>query len=770
MKITRTLQSWACKALGLSQFARMWDLGLDMPGGNSSKATSPYRQVSLVFTCINKLISSIQGLPLVLSTIDEKIVESGPVYDLLFNNPSLTWQRFVTESIGRFVLDGEVFWLFTELDGRRPTEIMIVPGSRMHPVTHNNRPNGELLGWELRGADGRPTRLSLDELHQWKNFNPYDRFHGLGAITAAEQDINYTFAAALYNASALANGAEPGAILTTPGKLDEDQVRVLRSRWDARHGGAAKTKRTAILTGGMDIKTVAMKLTDLQVAQITEMSDKKICSTFGVPPGVAGLITEAQYSHGPAMQDFIFNTIIPLAALFAGEITDGVIDHFNVSKFFGGDKNFPAIPVTESKFYGGPIRGLAANRFFRSARHKAVSVQKKIFAWFDSSQHPVVAEQQREQAEKVLKFTAAGVPLNDLIEAHDLPYEQRPWGDEWWIGMGQVPASYILDAGVEGITGPPSPAGEAPGEEEPKKSRTESSVPSVISVAKEDDARRLRIWRSWVASWLGIEREYQGALRVFFVRQQRILIDKLKKAMAESKSISGERRATDDDIVARIIFDLKIEDGKIRVINHSFFSKASELGICQTLTEVLGIKGDKLDELTEQAKKRPYLKGKLIISTEKITLVNKNTQKFIARQLRDGLNKGEGLNELSKRIEGRLGSNRARAQKIARTQTAGAVGSGRHTGMKQAGVDKKGWLTSGDEEVRDSHRTAGVRYAEGIPLDVPFELDGGRVMYPGDPSGPAAEIINCRCIELAMAAAGKTFDLSHYEFMDFMRI
>ena len=94
-------------------------------------------------------------------------------------------------------------------------------------------------------------------------------------------------------------------IVTMPGSPDPDQVRLFRENFDARHRGAGKTKRTAILTGGADIKTIAMKLADLEVGNLTTISDKKICSTFGVPPGIAGLITEAQYSHGPAMRQFI---------------------------------------------------------------------------------------------------------------------------------------------------------------------------------------------------------------------------------------------------------------------------------------------------------------------------------------------------------------------------------------------------------------------------------------------------------------------------------
>ncbi len=106
--------------------------------------------------------------------------------------------------------------------------------------------------------------------------------------------------------------------------------------------------------------------------------------------------------------------------------------------------------------------------------------------------------------------------------------------------------------------------------------------------------------------------------------------------------------------------------------------------------------------------------------------------------------------------------NRARAMRIARTQTAGAVGSGRHYGMKSAGVELKTWLSSRDKEVRDAHREAETKYAEGIPLEQPFEVDGEMLMYPGDPSGSAANIINCRCAELAKRAAGKSFDMEFY--------
>ena len=538
------------KTFGISQYAKMWLAGADMPDGESAKPTRPYKQVGLVFACVRKLIDSMLGLPLVLSDIDERIIESGAAYDLLFNNPAMSWERFVTEAIGHYSLSSDVFFIFLDSVPAGPGEIMLVSGVQMHPVTHNRRADGELIGWQFRGTAGQRANFGIDEVYQWKNFNPYDRFHGLAPVTAAELDINYSFAAGLYNSSTLVNGAEPGAILTTQGRLDDDQVRMLRSQFDSRHKGAGQAKRTAVLTGGMDVKTVTMKLADLQVAEITNASDKKICTAFGVPPGVVGLITEAQYSHGPAMHDFIFNTVIPLANLFAGVITSGILSKFTASKWLGG--SFVPVGLKDAKFYSGP-RGLrlSKNSFYRRSLHKALADKKKVFAWFDCNQHPVVQEINRDVAAKVLDFVKAGVPLNDIIEAHDLPYQTTEAGKYWWLGMGQVPADYILEAGLEGIAGPSLPEGE----EEEGKSITnhKSQTTNHESQTTKDDARRrLRIWHNCYASWAGIEREYKEAMRLYFLRQQRILLGKLKAALADSKSAVKDA----DNLIARVVFDL----------------------------------------------------------------------------------------------------------------------------------------------------------------------------------------------------------------------
>jgi len=729
---------------------------------SESKPSRPYKQVDLVFNCVSKLIEAVVGMPLVLSTLDDKVVESGPAWDLLFNSPVMSLQKFITATVGHWALSRDVFWVFPgKTPGKPPTEVHVISGTQMHAVTHNSRPNGALIGWEFRPAGGAPIDFSLDEVYQIKNFNPYDPHHGLGPATAARLNIDYIYAATLFNFASLENGADPGVILTTPGRPTPEEVKMLRSSFDARHKGAANAKRTALLTGGTDAKTLAMNMVEMQLAELTNISGARVCSTFGVPPALVGLVTEAQYAHGPAQRDFIFNTILPLCAMLGGEITDGLIARFSPE-------------ANQSSRSPGRRK-----RSYLAARQKAVNNQSKLFAFFDTDQHPTVQEATREIAEKVFAFTQSGVPLNEIIEAHDLPYDiaKIPWGDQWWIPMGQVPASYITEAGPEGLTGPPLPEGEVDDDDNEDQgkdlSHTARELAGLLTEQKSekaDDRQRLRLWKNWVISWAGLEREYNAAIRTFFLRQQRLLTDKLKAACKDHKSIST--KADPAEIIARVVFDLRVENGKLKVIHDTFFGRASELGIRQGLTESSGLASDAFESAVDQVKRSSRINYKRTVSSVKLSKVNQTTRARVARQLTEGLGKGESLQQLTDRVANILSPNklggRKRALGIARSQTASAVSTGRHESFRHAAVKGKSWITSADDHVRDAHRIAGATYAKPIPLDQPFIVDGEALAYPGDPNGSAKNIANCRCLEIAAALAdGKAVTIATYLTMSF---
>ena len=94
---------------------------------------------------------------------------------------------------------------------------------------------------------------------------------------------------------------------------------------------------------------------------------------------------------------------------------------------------------------------------------------------------------------------------------------------------------------------------------------------------------------------------------------------------------------------------------------------------------------------------------------------------------------------------------RFRAKTIAQTEALRATHEGAESAYEQA-IDAgqirpdqlvRRWVTAGDERVRSSHvRLGGLERAIGET----FPADEGPLRFPGDPDGPAAEVINCRCV------------------------
>lgn len=92
-----------------------------------------------------------------------------------------------------------------------------------------------------------------------------------------------------------------------------------------------------------------------------------------------------------------------------------------------------------------------------------------------------------------------------------------------------------------------------------------------------------------------------------------------------------------------------------------------------------------------------------------------------------------------------------RAENIARTETLRSVNIGRYEAYRQA-VDsgrvreqdiRRTWNATPDKRTRDTHAGMG---GQTVGLNEAFvSPSGARLMYPGDPSAPLHETINCRC-------------------------
>jgi SPP1 gp7 family putative phage head morphogenesis protein len=121
-------------------------------------------------------------------------------------------------------------------------------------------------------------------------------------------------------------------------------------------------------------------------------------------------------------------------------------------------------------------------------------------------------------------------------------------------------------------------------------------------------------------------------------------------------------------------------------------------------------------------------------------------------KLRDTMSAGVAAGESTKDIAARVrevfeDSTDSRAETIARTEIARASNFGSIEGMAQAGIEKKEWLATQDENTRDTHSEMDGQI---VGIDDDFESPaGGTAAYPGD-FGDPAEDVNCRCTVLSV--------------------
>lgn len=84
-----------------------------------------------------------------------------------------------------------------------------------------------------------------------------------------------------------------------------------------------------------------------------------------------------------------------------------------------------------------------------------------------------------------------------------------------------------------------------------------------------------------------------------------------------------------------------------------------------------------------------------------------------------------------------------RAVRVSRTISTAAANGGKLEGWKQSGlVKKKRWRAANNKRTRKDHREAN---GQTVDIDKPFRVGGEKLMYPGDPSGSAKQIVHCRC-------------------------
>lgn len=238
----------------------------------------------------------------------------------------------------------------------------------------------------------------------------------------------------------------------------------------------------------------------------------------------------------------------------------------------------------------------------------------------------------------------------------------------------------------------------------------------------------------WLAKQDPLEREAKSRVRALLSKEQRLVVQAFRQAY-EARAV--ERREWMDDPLRRT-------EEEWRTLLQTLWLRAMEDGWELALGETkVPIAWSVYEPLArEYAARMAALKVGQIQGTTREAI-----REVIARAIEEGWSVDRTARALAELYDGFKGP---RAETIARTETAQAVNRGKFAHATEvqrrlgARVVRR-WSAILDTRVRPSHAIA---HGQEVELGQPYLVGGAHLLHPGDPAGPAGEVINCRCTEV----------------------
>lgn len=236
-----------------SGYEKLWQIGHENAiFGN--KVTAPYSQVASVYKAIKAIADNVPQAD--VSFYDKKSQKEVYPDDLikLFDapNPLMSGKDFLQAIVGFYALYGEMMIIKWESMGQRagtsklPAELWTFnPTKFQHMAAKNALGQQTIVKWNYGTFDYDP-----NEIIHVRDFNPYCDFRGQRPTSPISDIIDIDFQTMIFNKAFFENDATPGFMLSTDKVLNEESIKRLRTWWDARHKGASKAFKMAILEGG----------------------------------------------------------------------------------------------------------------------------------------------------------------------------------------------------------------------------------------------------------------------------------------------------------------------------------------------------------------------------------------------------------------------------------------------------------------------------------------------------------------------------------------
>jgi len=644
------------------------------------------------------------------------------------------------------IIRGEVFWVYSMdsgepyMPGDIPDQIFPMSPDLFRPIYSGNL----IVAWQMRtplgyggGAAGRIQTLLPEEVNHFRYFNPRDLLRGLSPLTASAGGINLDLMSIDGDRALMINGAEPrGVLMVDKGyEFEDDKKKAEFERgWNQRHRGEKNAGRTAILEG-MKYLPTSLSPRDMEHLKMRQWNREEQLGVMGVPGTAVGITDKVNRATAKTIdRNFWEKTLIPTArhteaaidgTLFFHE-KDSVVGAFDFTKVDAlregiDDKINSAKSLAGTELHCPPriayqVVGLSVPEYDGD---EEIVIAASGITTLSEHQESVRARQDGVNPDGI------NFPVDDPSKPADVQNFPKP------------PAAPPGGGGGDGS----NPTGAPPGTPD---SGDDGDAIITPPSDKKFELLNLQIRRQKkLTEWQNITKGLQSPLEDRFARgwknflrkERQITLARYDELLAEGGKIS----------VNSVLSVLDDSRDLLKSIMSPIYDRGRDDVYSWTEDEFGGSVSVPVDDgrITRMISAKRSL---LLDSAPRV--LKKRLREALVHGIADKISRGALRRAISDVYD--RAAEPGRVLTIARTESSGVMNTIRRVIFSEEDVPRVEWLTAEDEFVRTNHQI----YGDAGPKKMGFnwmslskdESGGGSLLFPGDPDGPANEIISCRCV------------------------
>lgn len=569
-------------------------------------------------------------------------IENHPLLDLLYHpNGFMTKDEFMEMTVLHMELAGEAFWYIIRNGAGLPIELWpLMP----YLVQIKKSPTTFIEAYAYITPGGNTLIIKPDDIIHHKYMNPDDLYRGMSVVRAAARAVDTDAHAADWNRNFFYNSAVPDLVLEADGTLTDETFARLKNEWDGKYAGTENAHRTAILEEGLKVNVLGMAQREMEFLEGRKFNRDQILALFRVSGAILGIQENSNRATAESAEYVFAKRVVrPKMMRITNRITEDLAIQFDPKLVLGFEN-----PVPEDKEY--------------ILKEKTASLN----SW------KTINEVRAENGD-------------DEIEGGDVLYQP----------LNLAPL------------GSPKPQEDKPSDEPSVPEEVEEALKSIKETQTkilENQEVKKKLYASpeqretlgnsfnavVVKIAFGYEVKFLQTTRALFDKQKKIVLRNLRKRYNSDKHMRPTVAKTID------LVDL-LESEQAREAFYKALTPLMRANVKDVGQEAMLLVGSTGFDVEDPGVIKFYEKRASTIAKD----INTETDRQLRKTLREGIDAGESIDELSARVEDVYGAASGyRAERIARSETIKASGFAQDEAWQQSGVvEAKEWFTAKDERV-----------------------------------------------------------------------